>query len=374
MDSTKPVKWDRKVPFPSSIVIQGMNMIYTVAYTILNPLELAPASMAFISGGLFGLLLLPIGAIYGLLYLLPKEGPWHDVLLYLLYLFLGWYLVTVVVDDSHCRVEDACFRIPQNYFDNISYEYFKAIFDYFPMTCLPANDKVKLDPNKQYIFGVHPHGIHCFPLAFLASPDTPFDRLFPGFVYGSKVTPKHPLTGLAATIMFKIPVVREFFLTFGYIDASRPVAEAALKAGKSLFVCTGGEEESMYTNSNEDVLVLKHRKGFVRLALSHGADLCPIFGINNAETFRTYSVAMEFRMWVQKTFKIALPIFHGRWGTPLPYPVPLQVVVGEPIQVPKPIKPGENPDSKLVDQYHLMYIERVKELHAKFSDRPLKIV
>ena len=40
-------------------------------------------------------------------------------------------------------------------------------------------------------------------------------------------------------------MVRELFLSMGYVDASRPVAEKVLKSGRSLFVCTGGEEESM---------------------------------------------------------------------------------------------------------------------------------
>jgi len=189
------------------------------------------------------------------------------------------------------------------------------------------------------------------------------------------------LTGLAASVMFKIPVVREFFLAFGYIDASRKVADAALESGRSIFVVTGGEEESMYSSNTrsggkEDILVLKNRKGFVRLALRHGAELVPIFGINNSDTFESYTFAFELRQWIQKTLKIALPIFHGRYMTPMPYRVHIQTIVGEPIPTPQPKSPGDKPDEKLVDEYHQKYIAAVKEMHKKFADpdRPLRIV
>ena len=140
------------------MIIRGTNVIYTIAYHILKPLGLAPASMAFVSGGLFGLLLIPVGTIYALKYIareyiLPEDGIWHDAMVYALCLYVLWYLVTVAVDNSHCRVEDTCFRMPMNFFDDTAYDYFLSIFDYFPMTCVPASDKVKLDPNKQYIVG-----------------------------------------------------------------------------------------------------------------------------------------------------------------------------------------------------------------------------
>ena len=381
------------------MIIHFMNVVYTIVYLILKPIGLAPAAMAFLSGGLFGLLLLPLAVLYGLLYILREciqAGKMHEAIVFALCFFGIWYLWTVATDDCHLRVHDTCFRQPQTFFDRASYAFFMEIFAYFPMTCVPNSKETQLSPNKQYVFGVHPHGIHCYPLALLASKDTPFDHLFPGLVSGSWSSQSsssdnagvhHPLTGLAATIVFKIPVVREFFLVFGYIDARRAVADAALRAGKSIFVVTGGEEESMYSGSiignssgfeigfREDVLVLKHRKGFVRLALSHGADLVPIYGVGNDHLFQTYSFAHGLRCWIQKKFQIALPIFHGRFFTPLPYAVPMKVVVGAPIVTPKPQSPGEKPNEKLVEEYHQLYIAALKEIHAKHvPDRPLRIV
>ena len=59
--------------------------------------------------------------------------------------------------------------------------------------------------------------------------------------------PKHHMVGLAATIIFYIPILREIFLWSGYRDAGRHVAQRALKHGHSLYICTGGEAESLAT-------------------------------------------------------------------------------------------------------------------------------
>jgi hypothetical protein len=56
------------------------------------------------------------------------------------------------------------------------------------------------------------------------------------------------LTGLAASVIFKIPVVRELFLSMGYIDADRKAASRALSIGRSLFICIGGAAESLWCN------------------------------------------------------------------------------------------------------------------------------
>ena len=53
-----------------------------------------------------------------------------------------------------------------------------------------------------------------------------------------------------------------------------------MKEGRSLFICTGGEEESMLSEVGVGKVVLMKRKGFVRLAVKNGATLVPVFGSN----------------------------------------------------------------------------------------------
>jgi 2-acylglycerol O-acyltransferase 2 len=183
------------------------------------------------------------------------------------------------------------------------------------------------------------------------------------------------LSGLAASVVFRLPGAREFFLSLPYIDASRHVVEKALEADRSIFVCTGSGEESLLTKQGEDTLVLCKRKGFIRLALSYGCDVVPIFGVGNSDLFKTYSVGIRFRMWLQKRLHVSIPIFHGRYLTPLPYKKPVTVLVGAPLTMPKPKVRGEIPDEQEVEKYLKIYIEKVKELHKNNTHgRKLQII
>eukprot|EP00588_Corethron_pennatum_P028767 CAMPEP_0194335550 /NCGR_PEP_ID=MMETSP0171-20130528/70005_1 /TAXON_ID=218684 /ORGANISM="Corethron pennatum, Strain L29A3" /LENGTH=85 /DNA_ID=CAMNT_0039098689 /DNA_START=520 /DNA_END=777 /DNA_ORIENTATION=+ len=75
------------------------------------------------------------------------------------------------------------------------------------------------------------------------------------------LTSESRMTGFAASVIFQIPVVRELFLSLGYIDAGRRYAQKVLENKSILFICTGGEEESMLTELGRDVVVLNKRKG-----------------------------------------------------------------------------------------------------------------
>ena len=272
-------------------------------------------------------------------------------------------LINIIVglfDDSHKDVKGANNRLKgtNNPIIRASNAFWESSFDYVQMTIQPWREDAVLSPERQYIFACHPHGIHCMPLAIFHCRGTPFDRRFPGIC-------ENGLSGLAATVVFKLPGVREFFLSLPYIDASRSVVEQALEADRSIFVCTGSGEESLLTRQGEDTLVLSRRKGFVRLALSYGCDIVPIFGVGNSDLFKTYSWGMGVRMWLQKTLHVSIPIFHGRYFTPLPYKKPVTVLVGEPLTVPKPKVRGERPDEVMVEKYLKIYIERVKVLHKQ---------
>ena len=281
------------------------------------------------------------------------------------------YVVQILIlDDAHTQTSGSYVTgpiRPQNSVERTARKFYDSAMEYNPIRCVPWSESAKLDPKQRYVFAVHPHGIHCLPLSQLTTYGSSFDQAFPGLVGN--------VTGLAAPVIFKLPLVREIFLAWGYKTASRKIASAVLaREGRSIMVCTGGEEESMYTELGRDIVVLSKTKGFVRLALSHGASLVPVFGVGNTDCYKTYGLLFGARLWLQRNAGIALPIFHGRYFTPLPYKVPIDVLIGEPIPTPKPKVPGARPDEQLVDEYHAKYIERLKALHKKHvKDRELEI-
>ncbi|RHY28050.1 hypothetical protein DYB32_006303 [Aphanomyces invadans] len=105
----------------------------------------------------------------------------------------------------------------------------------------------------QYLFAVHPHGIaswhHGVLLANSSSP------AFSDFVPGDKR--RH----LGASIVFRIPLWREFMLYFGVVDASKQVANAVLQSGKTLVILVGGVIEQMMAKRGEHLIYVKQRKG-----------------------------------------------------------------------------------------------------------------
>jgi len=283
-------------------------------------------------------------------------------------ILLLYFIQVIVLDKAHLQPHNAAPIPPQNQIERIAQKFYDASMNYFPITCEPWKADAKLSTDRQYIFAVHPHAIHCLPLALFTNYGSDFDLKFPKMVGFN-------CTALAATVIFKIPVVREIFLKMGYIDASRSVASKLLECNRSIVVCVGGEEESMYTTKGRDIIVLRKRKGFIRLALSYGVDIVPVFGVGNSDTYTTYGFMARQRQWLQKRFGVALPIFHGRWFTPLPYKVPIKTLIGEPIPTPKPKVKGEKPGDELVDKYHAMYIDALKKLHAEHvHDRVLEIM
>ena len=198
--------------------------------------------------------------------------------------------------------------------------------------------------------------------------NTLFDKLFPGIV-GSKTC------GLAASIIFKIPVVRENFFHWGYIDASRKIASKAIENGQNLVIVVGGEEESLNTCRGIDMVILNKRKGFIRLALSYGITLVPLYCLGGVDTYQTYGWFIKQRRWIQKHLGMALPIFHGRWYiTPIPYPTPLTILVGKPIPTPISTNYGAKPDEDLVDEYHQLYINSLIALYSKHAPKGRKLI
>ena len=136
---------------------------------------------------------------------------------------------------------------------------------YFPARLVRTTPPI--DPNKKYVFGWHPHGI--LILSRIHVYGGVWETLFPGV----------DIRVLGASPMFKLPGCREICLWMGAVDAGRRTAERVLKAGKSVVVYPGGSREIFDTdpNSSETRCHLTRRKGFVRLALKHGAELVPVF-------------------------------------------------------------------------------------------------
>ncbi|KAJ6664774.1 hypothetical protein lerEdw1_005746 [Lerista edwardsae] len=234
-------------------------------------------------------------------------------------------------------------------------------------TCLVKT--AELDPAKNYIFGFHPHGV-LVAGAFLnfCTEATGFSALFPG------LTPYL----MMLTLWFRVPFFRDYLLSGGLVTSEKESASYILRkpgGGNVLTIVVGGAQEALDARPGAFKLLLANRKGFVRLAIEHGAPLVPVFSFGENELFdQVENPKGSWLRWtqerLQRIMKISLPLFHARgifqysFGL-LPYRRPIYTVVGKPIEVEKKFHPSEDE----VDSLHKKYME---ELCALFEAHKLK--
>ncbi|KAM4699908.1 diacylglycerol O-acyltransferase 2 [Discoglossus pictus] len=239
--------------------------------------------------------------------------------------------------------------------------------DYFPIKLVKTHN---LLPSRNYIFGYHPHGIMCLGgFCNFGTEATSVSKKFPGI--------KPYLATLAGN--FRMPVLRDYLMSGGICPVDRDTIDFILSkngTGNAVVIVVGGAAESLDCRPGKHTVTLKQRKGFVKIALQHGADLVPVYSFGENEAYKQIVFDEgSWGRWLQKKFQkyvgFAPCVFHGcgffstnSWGL-VPYPNPITTVVGEPITVPK----IDHPTQKDVDLYHGMYLTSLEKLFDKYKTK-----
>ena len=219
------------------------------------------------------------------------------------------------------------------------------------------------DPRYPHIFACHPHGIISISSIINLVLDTNQASSRIGI----------PYRFLTVSANFILPLWRDLVLACGFISASPSSAAWCLRKGISIFIVVGGALEALDARPGSNDLTLARRKGFVRLSLQYGARLVPVYHFGENELYDQYhnppgSFLRKIQIMLIRWIGFTLPLFKGRgifnyrYGF-LPHRVPLHTVIGKPIIMPKII----NPSSEIIDYYHNLYIEALKQLHNEYS-------
>jgi hypothetical protein len=102
--------------------------------------------------------------------------------------------------------------------------------DFFPIS---LHRTVPLHAEGKYIFGYHPHGIIGFgAISCFATEAHNFQQLFPGIDVYLVTLP----------VNFRIPFLREIYLSMGLLDASKATFKNILSggSGRAIAVVVGG--------------------------------------------------------------------------------------------------------------------------------------
>ncbi|KAK9884501.1 hypothetical protein WA026_007342 [Henosepilachna vigintioctopunctata] len=242
--------------------------------------------------------------------------------------------------------------------------------NYFPIKLykVPFGD---LDPKRNYLFCCFPHGMistGAFTVFLTEARNI------------SKSFPNHKVHMNTLRTNFFVPILRELTLSIGGISSSKRSLNYILSkpdGGNITALVIGGAQEAFYNKPGHYILVLKNRKGFVKVALQNGSPLVPVMSFGEPDIisqveFKDGSLFQRFQLFIKKCFgfvplvPLGRGIFQYNYGI-LPQRVPINVVVGRPIDVEK----VEQPTQEQIDDLHERFI---KELDTLFEKQKKKFI
>ena len=160
-------------------------------------------------------------------------------------------------------------------------------------------------------------------------------------------------------------------------------AVASTTNGDPIAVVPGGIAEMFLgypkpgTLPNEEYALLRNRKGFVRMAVKHGVPIVPVYCFGATKMLKRLQVGLLES--ISNATRVAICLFFGVWGLPIPFRQRLLYVSGDPLY-PSTYRQGGDggggpPDSNaavpaLTDA---AFEKEVEELHTKFCDEIMRL-
>ena len=144
--------------------------------------------------------------------------------------------------------------------------------------------------------------------------------------------------------------------------------------GRAITIVVGGARESLDALPYQLRLVLKRRKGFVKMAIRTGADLVPVLAFGENDIYdqfqpESHPKIHKFQLIVKKLLGFTIPLFHARGvfnydvGL-MPYRRPINIVVGKPIRVVQNSKPNQ----EQIDTMHELYVQELERIWNTWKD------
>eukprot|EP00956_Cyclotella_meneghiniana_P013990 scaffold20678_cov69-Cyclotella_meneghiniana.AAC.4 len=224
--------------------------------------------------------------------------------------------------------------------------------------------------NKAVIFAFNPHDM--LPYAVFAF--SPFLRRLPDKINDDAAC-------LMSSAIFNVPFLRQVYSWASALPVDKRTFMGRLKRGESFAFVPGGVQEVIMldpANPDDVILFLQNRKGFIKLALSTGSPIVPVFGFNLDGSYGYWFPKHPYIEKLARTIGFLPLIFWGRWFIPfgIPNPRRISVVIGPAIDVPK----IDETDQEVIDKYHAIFLNELEELferhktEAGYGSRKLKII
>eukprot|EP00520_Triparma_pacifica_P007668 CAMPEP_0118667098 /NCGR_PEP_ID=MMETSP0785-20121206/19593_1 /TAXON_ID=91992 /ORGANISM="Bolidomonas pacifica, Strain CCMP 1866" /LENGTH=241 /DNA_ID=CAMNT_0006561505 /DNA_START=219 /DNA_END=944 /DNA_ORIENTATION=+ len=202
---------------------------------------------------------------------------------------------------------------------------------------------------KSYILAAQPHGVISFCGMCSASYCIDEFRL---------------IKTAAASVVTMVPILKHVMGVFGLIDAGGKNLKEHIKKGGaegSVVIYIGGIAELFKSSRKEERLYLSKRKGFIKLALTTGADIIPLYLLGNTDTLTV--VKNGPLATLSRKMGVSITYFWGLFNTPIPRPSQMVYVRGRPLGITK----MDNPKQEDIDRWHEVYCKEVERLFETYK-------
>lgn len=286
----------------------------------------------------------------------------------------AWWIVDLIILPKHPLVAIACiaFKIglllvplrvePPSFVKRFLRFSLVAAHHYFPVQVVYEDRQALENTDHPYVIGYEPHSV--LPQGICAFCSYAVDGL-PAGLKQTRI--------LASSAAFWAPVMRHMWWWLGIRPVSRKCFATLLGKGRSVALCPGGIKEVLFMERGKEVAYLRKRHGFVRMALQAGAPLVPVFAFGQSDMYSYCRLFYDFpkhliprAQWARLARRIGyVPMIIWGWCFSfMPKQVPLYIVVGKPIPVPK----VEQPSAEQVEDYLQRFIaeeERIFREHRE---------
>ncbi|SCU82629.1 LADA_0C06898g1_1 [Lachancea dasiensis] len=218
----------------------------------------------------------------------------------------------------------------------------------------------------RYIFGYHPHGVAALgAFGAFATEGANFSQLFPGI----------RMCLMTLINQFQIPFYRDYLLALGITTVSKKNALRVLQRDYSICIVVGGAQEALMSKIGSADLVLRRRKGFIKLALETGnVNLVPCFAFGETDCYNILqtddkSYLRRLQLWFKRSYGFTIPFFFARglfnydFGL-IPFRKPINIVTGSPIYVKHKY---EDPTIEDIDYYQELYLAELERIFHTYK-------
>jgi 2-acylglycerol O-acyltransferase 1 len=137
--------------------------------------------------------------------------------------------------------------------------------------------------------------------------------------------------------------------------------------GNGIIISVGGHREAKRARPSSMDVVVKIRKGFIRLAVETGADIVPVIGFGENDIFEqpVHTGTLGQRIWKSLCqFPPEANEHRKRFSIGMPFRKALHVVVGSPITV----QQQDSADEDYVDKLQGAYIEQLEQIWSDWRE------